>query len=102
MKNRKKIITVLISAAAAVLLLLGLVLSAHRRQASAQEDALSLSEVSPQTFVCPEGGGSQNRAHYTKSGTDMQVFAAVLAKMRPPLPEFPPNPARRKKIEICS
>lgn len=57
MKNRKKIITVLIAAAAAVLLLLGLVLSAHRRQVSAQEDALSLSEVSPQTFVCPEGGG---------------------------------------------
>lgn len=81
MKNRKKIITVLIAAAAAVLLLLGLVLSAHRRQVSAQEDALSLSEVSPQTFVCPEGGGlcSWAELHNTyEKDTDISGFSLSL------------------------
>lgn len=58
MKNRKKIITI-IAAAAAVLLLLGLALFAYYRHVSvrAQEDALSLSELSARTFICPEGGG---------------------------------------------
>lgn len=59
MKNRKKLITILIAAAAAVFLLLGYVVFAHRRHVSQleQEDALSLSEISAMTFICPEGGG---------------------------------------------
>ena len=83
MKSRKKLITILIAAAAAVFLLLGYVVFAHRRHVSQleQEDALSLSEVSAMTFICPEGGGLCSWAELYndyEQDTDISGFSLTL------------------------
>lgn len=76
--NKKKLF--LLGAMAALLLGLAAFALCRQQAAKRQEDALSISEVSPLSFLCPEGGGICAWAElYNGSGRDTDISGFSLS-----------------------